>query len=262
MAVIFRCCVVFTLLMQSVVHANACDKTIYLTFDTGNMSVAHYVAETLKKHDVKATFFLANEKTYRGDYALDEGWSSYWKELVAAGHGFGSHTFFHTYYVRDLSDQTIQVKSQFGPHAGKVQKVDARALCSDIQAVGQRFQKLTGRSIDTIWRAPGGKTSPQSIAMAKSCGFAHIAWSPHGFLGDELSSEKYPNQALLNKALRELRPGDIAMAHLGIWSRKDVWATSVLEPLIVGLKAQGYCFGLIRDLKQHSAVSGTIVRHD
>jgi len=35
------------------------------------------------------------------------------------------------------------------------------------------------------------------------------------------------------------------MAHLGIWSRKDPWALGVLDPLIVGLKAQGFCFGTI-----------------
>ena len=50
-------------------HASTCEKPIYLTFDTGNMDVAEYVAGVLKKHDVKATFFLANEKTKRGDYS-------------------------------------------------------------------------------------------------------------------------------------------------------------------------------------------------
>ena len=32
------------------------------------------------------------------------------------------------------------------------------------------------------------------------------------------------------------------MAHLGIWSRQDPWAPADLEPLIVGLKEQGFCF--------------------
>ena len=34
------------------------------------------------------------------------------------------------------------------------------------------------------------------------------------------------------KASREIKDGDIAMAHLGIWSRKDPWAPAVLEQLI------------------------------
>ena len=58
-------------------QAAACNKPIYLTFDTGNMDVAEHVAQVLRKHEVKATFFLANEKTKRGDYSLDDSWASY-----------------------------------------------------------------------------------------------------------------------------------------------------------------------------------------
>ena len=36
-----------------------CNKTTYLTFDTGNMAVAEKVAEILKRQEVKATFFLS-----------------------------------------------------------------------------------------------------------------------------------------------------------------------------------------------------------
>ena len=52
---------------------------------------------------------------------------------------------------------------------------------------------------------------------------------------------------LLKKALRDIRAGDILLAHLGIWSRKDPWAPADLEPLIVGLKARGFCFATLRE---------------
>jgi len=52
----------------------ACNKTVYLSFDTGNMSVAQLVSDVLNRQHVKATFFLANEKTSRGDFALDDSW--------------------------------------------------------------------------------------------------------------------------------------------------------------------------------------------
>ena len=70
-----------------------CSKMVYLSFDTGNMSVAEKVAEILKRQEVKATFFLSNEKTFRGDFALDDSWKSYWQERVKEGHHFGSHTY-------------------------------------------------------------------------------------------------------------------------------------------------------------------------
>ena len=234
----------------------ACDKPIYLTFDTGNMSVAEHVATTLRKHQVQATFFLANEKTYRGDYAMDDFWLPFWRTLATEGHSFGSHTFDHTYFVKNISNGHVQVKSQFGAQAGRLRSLNQPELCQDIRRVDERFMVMTGKHLDPIWRAPGGKTSIELIRMSNQCGWTHVGWSAHGFLGDELPSDRFPNSILLERALKELRPGDIAMAHLGIWSRKDPWAQAVLEPLIVGLKRQGYCFGLIRDIRQSSAVSG------
>ena len=66
-----------------------------------------------------------------------------------------------------------------------------------------------------------------------------------------MPSESASNAALLRKALRDVRSGDILLAHLGIWSRKDPWAPTVLEPLIVGLKQQGFCFRTLREHPQY-----------
>jgi peptidoglycan/xylan/chitin deacetylase (PgdA/CDA1 family) len=85
------------------------------------------------------------------------------------------------------------------------------------------------------------------LAVAKACGFEHVGWSPAGFLGDELPSETAPNEALLKKALADIRAGDILLAHLGIWSRKDPFAP-MLDPLLRGLKAKGFCFAPLREL--------------
>ncbi|HEY9240045.1 MAG TPA: peptidase A8, partial [Burkholderiaceae bacterium] len=88
------------------------------------------------------------------------------------------------------------------------------------------------------------------------CGWTHVGWSPAGFLGDELPSESHPNPMLLERALRDVRPGDILVAHLGIWSRKDAWAPAVLEPLIVGLKSRGLCFATLREHPVYRALFG------
>ena len=39
---------------------SACKKPVYLTLDTGHMEVAPFIADTLRKHQVKVTFFAAN----------------------------------------------------------------------------------------------------------------------------------------------------------------------------------------------------------
>lgn len=237
--------VMMSVFMGQASFAKFCDKTIYLTFDTGNMAVAHTVSEILKKHEVKATFFLANEKTMRGDFSLDDSWKTYWQDLVRQGHRFGSHTIDHTYWQKDVGQYSVRVKSQFGPNAGKAYDLNSEQMCRQIQAVDRRFQELTGVQLNPIWRAPGGKVSPRLIEMGKQCKYRHIAWAQAGFLGDELPSNKYPNDRLLANALRDLKDGDITMAHLGIWSRKDPWAPAALEPLILGLKQKGFCFGTI-----------------
>jgi peptidoglycan/xylan/chitin deacetylase (PgdA/CDA1 family) len=88
------------------------------------------------------------------------------------------------------------------------------------------------------------------LTAAKQCGFAHVGWADAGFLGDELPSDKFPNAMLLQRALSNIRSGDILMAHLGIWSRQDPWAPAVLEPLIEGLKAKGFCFATLKEHPQ------------
>ncbi|NUA26193.1 polysaccharide deacetylase family protein [Cupriavidus basilensis] len=220
--------------------------TLYLTFDTGSMSQAALIADTLRRHHIKATFFLANEPTINKDSSLDPGWAAYWKTLAADGHVFGSHTFDHV-YLRGVRDGKVTMRPQFGAHAGQDVVMDQQSFCSELNRSAQALKRLSGATMSPLWRAPGGHTAPQTLQWAEQCGFKHVAWAPAGFLGDELSSERFPNKALLERALRGLRDGDIAMAHLGIWSRKDPWAPGVLEPLISGLEQKGFCFATLRE---------------
>jgi peptidoglycan/xylan/chitin deacetylase (PgdA/CDA1 family) len=128
-----------------------------------------------------------------------------------------------------------------------VQTWSPAQYCAELQRSADRFQAMTGQPMSHLFRAPGGKTSPKLLAAAKACGWTHVPWSAAGFLGDELSSSSHPNAKLLQQALRDIRSGDVLLAHLGIWSRQDPWAPAVLEPLIVGLKERGFCFATLRD---------------
>ena len=224
-----------------------CARPVYLTFDTGHKGVAPLVAEVLQRQRVKATFFLANERTLDNGSSLDDRWAPWWKARAEEGHLFGSHTFDHVYWRKDLADGRMSMRATAGSDAGRTQEWTAADYCGELARVDARFKAMTGHTLAPIFRAPGGKTSPRLLAAARSCGYLHVPWTAAGFLGDELPSERYPNRALLEKALREIRPGDILLAHLGIWSRQDPWAPAVLEPLIEGLKAKGMCFATLRD---------------
>ena len=234
----------------------ACKGTIYMTFDTGSQSQAELIADVLNKRHVKATFFLANEKTTRGDYSLDPSWAPYWKARVAEGHAFGSHTFDHVYWKKDLANGLIQVKPQFGKDGGKLASFTDKQFCEELRRVDTRFEELTGRKLDPFWRAPGGYTSPRTLAAGSACGYQHAGWAPAGYSGDELPSDKYPNAMLLKKALANLRSGDIFISHMGIWSRKDAWAPANLDALIGGLQDKGYCFATLREHPAYARKKG------
>jgi peptidoglycan/xylan/chitin deacetylase (PgdA/CDA1 family) len=219
--------------------APVCKGTLYLTLDTGSMSQAENIARILAKHEVRATFFLANERTARGDHALDPGWGDYWRARVREGHAFGTHTWHHGYFRGDADGGRVRYA-----HDGATRTLDAKEVCGELRRVDDRFRELTGRALDPLWRAPGGRTTPNAVAAAKACGYVHVHWADAGFLGDELPSDRYPNDALLERALRRLRDGDVMMMHLGIWSRKEPFAPT-LDPLLAGLKARGFCFATL-----------------
>ncbi len=239
-------------LLAGAAAANTCEKPLYLTFDTGHMEVAPLVAEVLRRQQVRVTFFAANERTKVGDGSLGNHWAPWWKARALEGHEFASHTYDHVYWRGDMPGVALRFRIEPGAGGleGRTFTWDAAKYCEQIAHAAERLQDHTGKKPLPLFRAPGGKTSPRLLAAASACGYAHVGWAPAGFLGDELASEKVSNQALLQKALRDIKAGDILMAHLGIWSRKDPWAPAVLEPLLVGLKEKGFCF---ETLRQHPA---------
>jgi peptidoglycan/xylan/chitin deacetylase (PgdA/CDA1 family) len=242
-------------------RAQDCAKPVYLTLDTGHMEVAPLVAQVLQRQQVRVTFFVANERTKAGDGSLGEHWAPWWKARAAEGHEFASHTFDHVYWRADLPGDPprFRVRPSAGPAEGRDQAWTAAQYCAEVSRAADRIQAVTGRKPLPLFRAPGGKTSPRLLQAARECGWDHVGWSPAGFLGDELSSESVSNAELLARALRDVRSGDILLAHLGIWSRRDPWAPAVLEPLLTGLKERGFCF---RTLREHPRYAGWIAQRE
>jgi peptidoglycan/xylan/chitin deacetylase (PgdA/CDA1 family) len=239
---------------------NGCKSPIYLTLDTGHMDVAPMMADVLRRQQVKVTFFVANERTKTGDGSLGNAWGTWWKSVAGQGHEFASHTYDHVYWRGDMPG--VQPKFRMRPTAGAFEgrefTREPAKYCEQIDRAAQRIADFTGKKPLPLFRAPGGFTSPRLLAAAQSCGYAHVGWAPAGFLGDELPSEKFSNDMLLKKALKDIRSGDILMAHLGIWSRNDPWAPANFEPLIVGLKERGFCFETLRN---HPAYRDWIATH-
>lgn len=239
---------------------NDCQNPVYLTFEAGNMEAAPFVAAALRRQGVKATFFAANERTVQGDGSLGNYWAPWWKARGAEGHEFASNTYDRVFWRGDLPGRDIRFRMEpsAGALAGRQFTWDAAKYCSQISYAAERLQDFTGKKPLPLFRAPGGKTSKRLLDSAQACGYAHVGWAATGVLGDALPSEQFSNDALLKRALKDVRSGDILQAHLGSDTRKDPWAPAVLEPLLVGLKAKGFCF---KTLREHPAYQSWIAAH-
>ena len=216
--------------------------TVYLTIDTGWGREAQQIAEILKRHQVRATLFVSNEPTHTGARSLDPSWAAFWRARVAEGHVFASHTDRHWYFRGDAGPGRTRYVSR--GREGQV-VLDQAAMCEELNAPIARLRAIAPDAVVLpLWRAPGGITTPGALRMAEACGFRHQGWTAHGFLGDELSSETYPNAALARRALSTVRDGEVMVMHWGIRSRRDPYA-NVLEEVVTGLQVRGFCFATL-----------------
>ena len=221
-----------------------CDKPVYLTFDTGSMDVAPLVAVVLQRQQVRATFFASAATTASGD-ALDTNWAPWWKARGAEGHAFASRTRDEVAWLGDERgvQPQFRVRPALGAFAGRTFTWSAAKYCENIAQAADRVGYITGTKPLPLFRAPAGRTSPKLLAAAKACGWLHVDAVPVGFL----SSAKAPDEPQIAQAVARVQPGDVLAAHLGVWSREVPQVPVGLEPLIAGLKAQGFCFRTLRE---------------
>lgn len=218
--------------------ARAAGGTLYLTIDTGWMSEAEAIAVALAERRIKASLFLADERTFRGDTSLADGWADFWRARAGEGHAFGSHTMRHWYLRGDPAPARVTYQSYDRRHTETLTEAE---FCAELRAPEARLRAMTGRGFDPIWRAPGGRTTPNALRFAARCGLRHVGWTRNGFLGDELPSDRYPNRVLLARALAGIGDGDILLLHWGIRSRAEKFGL-VLPQLLDGLLARGFRF--------------------
>ena len=121
------------------------ERTYYLTFDChDNNGNLNYILRTLKKHSVKATFFITGYfiKKFPNDV----------KNILKNRHIIGNHTLTH----RKFSN--------------------SRSLLYEIRKTEQLFKKLTGKNMTKIWRAPYLQhlSKKWMLISMKNAGYQHI----------------------------------------------------------------------------------------
>lgn len=217
--------------------------TAYLTIDTGWGREAERIAAILRRRAVRATLFLADEPTFRGDRSLDDAWAPFWQARAAEGHAFASHTWRHWYFRGDPAPGRVRYVARQGPAASEV--LDAAGLRAELEGPILRLRQVApGATVLPLWRAPGGITTPNALAMAAAAGLRHQGWTARGFWGDELDSAAHPNAVLARRAIERTRDGEVVVLHWGVRSRREPFA-EVLDDVIAGLQARGFAFATL-----------------
>ena len=186
----------------------ACEKPLYLTFDTGHMEVAQLVAEVLNKHQIKATFFLANEPTKPftpSGSSLDSRHAAWWKARVAEGHAFGSHTWDHLIYQRTSGRGEAVFRYNLRNQPVGSITLDEKQYCEQLRKPAEWFKQTTGADMLPIYRAPGGSTSPQLLIWAKACGFAHVGCPKAAGAATRHQASSFPMRCCCNNHSQNLK---------------------------------------------------------
>ena len=182
-------------------------KEVFLTFDLG-YEAGHTgaVLDILKKHDIKAIFFLC------GNYLKEVELIN---RMIDEGHTIGNHTDHHK-DLPTLSDELIK---------------------KDIVDFTTKFQEKFGERNHTMkhFRHPKGRICERSVKIAKDEGLSTIMWS-----GAIVDWGKTPinAQASSDKILSRIHPGAILLFHIS-----NSGMPKMLDILIPSLIEKGYTIG-------------------
>ena len=188
-------------------------QTIYLTFDAGyENGCTGKILDTLKKHNVKAAFFLV------GNYI--EKNADLVRRMVAEGHTVGNHTMHH-YDMSKLSDPS--------------------AFAKELQDLEELYQKTVGQPMEKYYRPPQGIYSEENLRQAKELGYKTVFWS---LAYVDWKNDAQPTRdTAFNKLLPRTHPGAVVLLHSTSQTNADI-----LDELLSRWEQQGYRFAPISEL--------------
>jgi peptidoglycan/xylan/chitin deacetylase (PgdA/CDA1 family) len=188
------------------------ERLCAITFDDGPCADTPRVAEILRHHDVKATFFVLAENARRHPDAL--------RLLAAEGHTIAIHGVTHRKVHRD-DEATV-----------------ARELTEATSAL-----RALGVEPARLYRPPHGLKSPATLRAARRAGCELWAWSRGIWDTDRPAPE-----ILVERATRFARPGMVLLLHdgRGDEERPDIEPMLAALPRIIGrLRATGFAFATL-----------------
>ena len=188
-------------------------NTIYLTFDCGyENGNTEPILDALKKHDVKATFFVVGNFLETSPEIV--------KRMIAEGHTVGNHTYHHL----DMSS---------------ISNMDA--FKKETQDVENLFEQITGTPITKFYRPPQGKYNIENLKMAQELGYHTFFWS---LAYVDWYQDKQPTKdEAFGKLLKRIHPGAIVLLH----STSSTNA-QILDELLTKWEEMGYTIKPLTEL--------------
>ena len=188
-------------------------NTIYLTFECGyENGNTEPILDALKKHDVKATFFVVGNFLETSPEIV--------KRMIAEGHTVGNHTYHHL----DMSS---------------ISSMDA--FKKETQDVENLFEQITGTPITKFYRPPQGKYNIENLKMAQELGYHTFFWS---LAYVDWYQDKQPTKdEAFGKLLKRIHPGAIVLLH----STSSTNA-QILDELLTKWEEMGYTIKPLTEL--------------
>lgn len=190
------------------------EKEIYLTFDCGyELGYTEAILDALKKHDVKATFFVV------GHYLEDA--PELVCRMVEEGHIVANHSYNHP-DMTTLSDEE---------------------LMKELQSNADKFKEITGTEMVKYYRPPQGKYTLDNLAKMKELGYQTFFWS---LAYMDWDAKKQPtHEQAFDKLLSRIHPGAVVLLHNTSKTNGEI-----MDELLTKWTEMGYSFGKLSDIVQ------------
>lgn len=195
---------------------NTNEKVLYLTFDEGyENGYTGKILDILKANNVPAAFFVVTPYIKTSSDLV--------KRMVNEGHLVCNHSTNHP----SMASTALKGKDKFNYELENTAKI---------------FKDLTGKDMPKFFRPPMGKYSELSLSYTKELGYKTIFWS---FAYHDWDINKQPSHEYAKKMIMDrTHNGSIMLLHAV--SKTN---TEILDDVIKELKAKGYRFASLDELK-------------
>ncbi len=186
--------------MKSLCCNEEVKDAISITFDDGvNPDITPKVLDVLRKHNVKATFFVIGENVRANGDIL--------KMVVDEGHLIGNHSYSHKWNLPFRSSSYI---------------LNEIRMCNDC------VEPIYGEKI-RFFRPPFGVTNPNIAKGVRRGGLISVGWSVRSLDTTRISRER-----VKERVLGRIKGGDVVLLH-----DNREYADLLLNEIILGVKERG-----------------------